>query len=220
MKSYTSFFTIALLALPSGADGQGYSRTTSNGTRIRIRADTTWEVFPDGHTKRTILKRDTLIVTAERAGSSSTTTWLLGHDSSRVVEYDGNLPLRRTMSTGVVMMDWEFARFDRLFQTGVDGPTYPYDRPTRDFTTRIQGDTVWMDHSNGDTYRSVLHGDTLTVLNQRAGQRARAEVWLIRGDSAHMIDLAGKTVMSIPKNVVLATRKIAEINQSIQSLRP
>lgn len=82
------------------------------------------------------------------------------------------------------------------------------------------GDTVWMDRSNGDTYRSVFRGDTLTVVSQKVGQRPREERWLIKGDSAHMIDRAGRILTSVPKAVVLATREIAEAKQRMEQVRP
>lgn len=114
MKPFTYILiAIAAFAISSGADGQGYSTTTSTGRKIRIQADTTWTVFKNGDTTRTILKGDTLIVTAERAGTSSMVTWLLGPDSARVLKYDGSPSFRMTMPTAFVMQDWEFARLYR-----------------------------------------------------------------------------------------------------------
>ena len=122
------------------------------------------------------------------------------------------------MPTAVVMQDWEFARLYRRTETGIDGPTYAHNRIKPELTSRIQGDMVWVDYANGDHYRSVLRGDTLAVMRQ-VGQRQRAETWLIKGDSAHMIDQAGRVVISAPKAVVLATREIAKMRQQMQSVR-
>ena len=58
----------------------------------------------------------------------------------------------------------------------------------------------------------MLRGDTLAVVRQ-VGQRTRAETWLIKGDSAHMIDWSGRVLTSVPKIMVLATREIAQAKQ-------
>lgn len=209
--------TIVLLAVARAAQAQSYSSTTSTGLKIRIQADTAWIAFHAGDTTRSILKGDTLILTSRRDGASSTVTWLLGPDSSRVLTFDGSSPSPATMLTAYVMRDWEFARLQQRLETGVDGPTYAYNRPT--FTSRVRGDTVWLDRSNGDNYRSVLRGDSLTVVRQKPGQSARAETWLIKGDSAYLLDRTGKVLQSASRAVVLAPRLIAE-GQQINEPRP
>lgn len=209
---------IAPVVMSRGVDGQVYSATTSVGQKIRIQAETTWTVFKNGDSTRSILNGDTLVESAKTAGTTSTVAWLLGPDSAKVLRYEGSAPAHMTSPTFYVMRNWEIARNYRLVNTGVDGATYPYNSPS--ITTRILGDTVWMERSNGDTYRSVLHGDTLRVVRQKAGKGAREETWLIRGDSAAMVDQAGKILRSAPKRIVLITRELAEIQQRNPVVRP
>jgi hypothetical protein len=196
---------VALLTIVNGAYCQVADYTKGGALRVRIHADTAWV-----SSVRSILKHDTLIVTDELHGVSSTLTWLLGPDSARVLKSDGgDPPFRMTSPTRVVMAHWEVARMYRLSETGVDTPTYPYNRTNKfNFTSRIAGDTVWMNYDSGDTYRSVLRNDTLTV-SARIGGRPRDETCVIKGDSAYWLDSTGKVVQSVRKDVVLVRRTIA-----------
>jgi hypothetical protein len=205
-----------LFAIANGAECQEYVHNPiAGGLKVRINADTSWIVLPNGTSKRSILKHDTLIVTTERNGIPSTVTWLLRRDSSRVLKYDGLPPLRMAALTAYVMIEWEVARTHRRDDTGVDGPTFPHNRDiVPKLATRVAGDTVWVNKNNGDTYRSVLRSDTLTVVQTIDG-KPRDETWLIKGDSAFMLNKAGKPFFATRKEVVLARRDVANVPPSI-----
>lgn len=205
MKPDTKFVTtfavqvIASLVLASGAEGQASGQPPPAKT-YRYQGDTTW-ITRDSGTTRMILKADTLITHVDQAGTSSGATWLLGPDSARVLSHYGVPPFRMSMRTPLVMMEWQSAYWSRLLTTGVAGPTYAYNRVSA--SGRVSADTLWLDYSNGDTYRSVRRGDTLAIM-RRSGQRTTDETWVIRGDSAHMTDRSGKILVSVPKIVILA----------------
>jgi len=104
------------------------------------------------------------------------------------------------------MKEWEFARLYRYTRTGEDGSTYDYERiqkPT--FTSKASGDTVWLYQDSGDTYRSILRNDTLWV-SEKLGGRVVEQTWLVKGDSARMLDKSGKTVFSVRKELLLNRR--------------
>ena len=87
---------IASVVMSTGLDGQVYSATTSVGQKIRIQADTTWTVFKNGDSTRSILNGDTLVESAKTAGASSTVAWLLGPDSAKVLRFEGSPPAHMT----------------------------------------------------------------------------------------------------------------------------